>query len=166
MCDSNQSRFWFSIESTPILFDLIPIPSLKILAWFNSDSHYTLKNISTIEIQFRCRYLFHLAILAFDSTSSENDWNWNSLLPPVSAVEVIESEPCVCLSVCLWALSRPNRLTYDLGRTRKCPTREVRERSGVFITAWYRPTGCWCFTLDLLVADLWTPLIIIHYFPK
>ncbi len=36
------------------------------------------------------------------------------LLPPASAVEVIESEPFVCVSVCLSALSRLNRLTYDL----------------------------------------------------
>ena len=33
-------------------------------------------------------------------------------LPPASSVEVIESDPCVC--VCVSALSRPNHLTYDL----------------------------------------------------
>ena len=33
----------------------------------------------------------------------------HSLLPPASAVDVIESEPWVCVS----ALSRPNRLTYE-----------------------------------------------------
>ncbi len=39
-----------------------------------------------------------------------------SSLPPASAVEVIESEPSSRLSVCVCvsALSRPNRLTYDL----------------------------------------------------
>ncbi len=41
-------------------------------------------------------------------------WYASSLLPPASAVKVIESEPSVCVSVCLWTLSRPNRLTYDL----------------------------------------------------
>ena len=38
------------------------------------------------------------------------------LLPPASAVEVIESEPsfclCVCLSICVWTLSQPTCLTY------------------------------------------------------
>ncbi len=33
-------------------------------------------------------------------------------LPPASAVEVIESVRCVCLSVCKSSLSRLNRLTY------------------------------------------------------
>ncbi len=36
------------------------------------------------------------------------------LLPTPSAIEVIESEPCVFLCVCVSALSQPNRLTYDL----------------------------------------------------
>ena len=40
-------------------------------------------------------------------------------LPPALAVEVIESEPCVCasvcLSVCLCALSQVNRLAYGQG---------------------------------------------------
>ncbi len=76
-------------------------------------------------------------------------------LPPASAVEVIESEPCVCVCVCvcvclcvcehspdrtawptscditLWRHVTHNELWGE--RTRKCPTREVRERSGVFI---------------------------------
>ncbi len=52
---------------------------------------------------------------------------------------------CVCVSVCLWTLSRRNRLTYDLDLCPSCQkdyrakglclrgTREVSQRSGVFI---------------------------------
>ncbi len=39
--------------------------------------------------------------------------NFMSLLPPASAVEVIESDG-VRFCVCVYALSRLNRLTYDL----------------------------------------------------
>ena len=37
-----------------------------------------------------------------------------AFLPPELAVKVIESVLSVFLYVCLWALSQPNRLTYDL----------------------------------------------------
>ena len=47
------------------------------------------------------------------------------LLPPASAVEVIESEPCFCLCVCVCAKG-----VYIWG------TREVREHSGIFIVSW------------------------------
>ena len=103
-------------------------------------------------------------------------WHLTILLPPASAVEVIESVPSVCLSVCpsvstltsepfdLWPWFLAWELTLTLARlsmvsqygvitscdvrlcrqmmshnefwgkrTRKCPTREVYERSGVFI---------------------------------
>ena len=96
---------------------------------------------------------YNAAIFPKLSVSNLTIW-----LPPTSAVKVIESErerECVC--ECVWALSLPNHLTYDLDfwyeswqydlltsqngflgkRTMKCPTLEVCERSGVFMKIMY-----------------------------
>ncbi len=39
-------------------------------------------------------------------------YNNNPFLPPALAVQVIKTEPSVCVCVCLLALSRLNRLAY------------------------------------------------------
>ncbi len=57
-------------------------------------------------------------------------------LPPASAVEVIESEPCVCVCVCVSVTSHYDVWSHNKfwgERTSKFPTREVHECSGVFI---------------------------------
>ncbi len=86
MWDVCRRRMWREIHS---LLDWSPVTSCLVNTDTNSFS--------------KCNYFQHKRWYSF-------------LLPPASAVEVIESQPfvCVCLCVCLSALSRLNRLTYDL----------------------------------------------------
>ena len=89
----------------------------------------------------------------------------NGFLPPASAVEVIESEPSFCLSVCVLALSR---VSQSITKKKKknfgqkdCTiweTRDVCERSGVFIGYTLTNTtnkGPWWFWLKHALSIVW-----------